>query len=188
MAAVHRGEPVDTTMSFTPTAGLVMGTRPGDLDPGLLVYMMRMEKKTPEEMDEFISHDCGLLGLSETSLDMRDLEERRESDERAADAVDLFCYQVKKFIGAYAAAMGGLDTVVFSGGIGEHSAECRRRICEGMGFSGVELDQARNEGSEAIISGGSSRVRVRVIATDEEQMIARAVGGLIGMHQGSLAS
>src|SRR5207248_11358984 len=127
MAAVKDGKPIDTTMGFTPTAGLVMGTRPGDLDPGLLVYLMRVEKKTPQEMDEFISKRCGLIGLSETTSDMRELT-AQGADERAKDAVDLFCYQAKKFVGACAAAMGGLDTLVFAGGIGEHSAPVRSGI------------------------------------------------------------
>src|SRR5438067_3925902 len=139
MAAVKDGKPIDTTMGFTPTAGLVMGTRPGDLDPGLLVYMMRVEKKSPEEMDEFISHECGLVGLSETSADMRDLVARRATDERARDAVNLFCYQARKWIGAFAAAMGGLDTLVFSAGIGEHGVEIRQEICAGLEFLALQL-------------------------------------------------
>ena len=202
MAAVKGGKPIDTTMAFTPTAGLVMGTRPGDLDPGLLVYMMRVEKKSPEEMDEFISKRCGLIGISETSYDMRDLVERRKTDPRAADAIDLFCYQARKFIGAYAAAMGGLDTLVFAGGIGEHSATVRWQICDGLDFLGVHLDESRNTAGDAIISidaregearaepaarrrktaqreprpsQAELRVSVRVMHTDEEIMIARSV-------------
>ncbi len=125
MAAVRDGKPIDTTMAFTPTAGLVMGTRPGDLDPGLLVYLMRVEKLSPDQMDEFISKQCGLIGVSETSYDMRDLLNRRAADERAADAVELFCYQAKKFIAALAAALGGIDTLIFSAGIGENAPEVR---------------------------------------------------------------
>ena len=174
MVALKERKSIDTTMAFTPTAGLVMGTRPGDLDPGLLVYMMRIEKKTPEEMDEFISHKCGLIGVSGTGYDMRDLIARRSADPRAAEAVDLFCYSAKKFIGAYAAALGGLDTLVFSAGIGEHSHEVREQICAGMEFLGLSLDSARNAQSAPIISRDNSRVAVRVIKTDEEVMIARA--------------
>src|SRR5206468_3997361 len=118
MAAVRGGKPVDTTMAFTPLAGLVMGTRPGDLDPGLLVYLMRAEGLTPERMDEFLSRECGLAGVSGTSADMRDLMARRGTDTQAAEAVELFCYSARKWVGALAAAMGGLDTLVFSGGIG----------------------------------------------------------------------
>jgi acetate kinase len=175
MAAVSGGKPVDTTMAFTPTAGLVMGTRPGDIDPGLLVYMMRVEKKPAEEMDEFISHECGLAGVSGGSSDMRDLVERQENDEAARDAVNLFCYQAKKWIGAYAAAMGGLDMLVFSGGIGEHSVEARAGICAGLEFLGIRVDPKRNRGGEEIISANGGAVVVRVIPTDEEIVIAQAV-------------
>jgi acetate kinase len=180
MAAVSGGKPVDTTMAFTPTAGLVMGTRPGDLDPGLLVYMMRVEKKSPDEMDEFISHECGLAGVSGGSSDMRDLIQRSaskhdEGDESAQDAVNLFCYQAKKWIGAFAAAMGGLDLLVFSGGIGEHSAEARAGICAGLEFLGIRVDAKRNRSGDEIISVDGSAVAVRVIPTDEEIVIAQAV-------------
>ncbi len=180
MAAVSDRKPIDTSMAFTPTAGLVMGTRPGDLDPGLLVYMMRVEKKTPQEMDEFISRQCGLLGVSETGYDMRDLIARRDADVRAAEAVELFCYQAKKFIGAYAAALGGLDTLVFSAGIGEHSPEVRGQICDQLDFLGIHLDAAANVRNDAVISATNSRVCVRVIPTDEQIMIARAVCRIAG--------
>ncbi|HVT11787.1 MAG TPA: acetate/propionate family kinase [Fimbriimonadaceae bacterium] len=175
MAAVKGGKPVDTTMAFSPTAGLVMGTRPGDLDPGLLVYLMRTEDLTWEQMDDLVSNRSGLLGLSETTYDMRDLMERRAHDARAAEAVDLFCYQARKFAGAYAAAMGGLDTVVFAGGIGEHSPEVRARICEGLEFIGLHLDPAANAASASLISDETSAVTVRVLHTDEEIVIAQAV-------------
>lgn len=175
MAAVHNGKPIDTTMAFTPTAGLVMGTRPGDLDPGLVVYMMRLEKLTSDQMDEFISNRCGLLGVSETTSDMQDLLNRRANDPRAADAVNLFCYQARKFIGALAAAMDGLETLVFSGGIGEHAPEVRAEICEGLAHLGVALDPPANNANEQIISQQAGRVTVRVIATDEEIVLAQAV-------------
>ncbi|HTW95609.1 MAG TPA: acetate/propionate family kinase [Tepidisphaeraceae bacterium] len=175
MAAVSEGKPIDTTMAFTPTAGLVMGTRPGDIDPGLLVYLMRVRKMGPDQMDEFISRQCGLLGISETSFDMRDLLERRAKDQRAADAVDIFCYQAKKFIGALAAALGGLDILIFSGGIGEHAAEARAGICGGLEFLGLQIDPDRNRDHAGVISSDASRVCVRVIATDEELIIAQAV-------------
>ena len=179
MAAVHNGKPIETTMAFTPTAGLVMGTRPGDLDPGLLVYMMRVEKLTPEQMDEFISHRCGLMGVSETSSDMRDLIARRAADVRAAEAVDLFCYHARKWIAAMTAALGGLDTLVFSAGIGEHSPECRWEICQNLDFLNLRLEPTRNNNSAPIISTGESRVTVRVIPTDEEQIIAQFAAGLL---------
>jgi acetate kinase len=179
LAAVRGGKPIDTTMAFTPTAGLVMGTRPGDLDPGLLVYLMRAEDKTPQQMDEFISHECGLIGVSETTADMRDLVARRGSDVRAAEAFDLFCYSAKKWIGAYAAALGGLDTLVFAGGIGENSPEARAAIIAGLDFLGLRIDPATNATSQAIISSPGSRVTVRVMRTDEEIVIARAVSQLL---------
>ena len=179
MAAVHRGKPIDTTMGLTPTAGLVMGTRPGDLDPGLITYLMREEKLTPAEMDDFLNQHCGLLGVSETSSDIRDLLARRGSDVRAAEAVELFCYQARKFVGSLAAALGGLDTLVFAGGIGEHSHEVRDEICRGLEFLGIRLDSSRNTGSAALISTDDSRVAVRVIATDEEVIIARVVCSII---------
>ena len=175
MAAVRGGKPIETTMAFTPTSGLVMGTRPGDLDPGLLVYMMRVQKMSPDQMDAFVSGKCGLLGVSETSADMRDLLARRATDPRAADAVELFCYQAKKFVGALVAALGGLDTLVFAGGIGEHSPEARAGICDGLDCLGIHLDPARNAAGQEVISSESSRVTVRIIPTDEEVVIAEAV-------------
>jgi acetate kinase len=175
MAAVKNGQPIDTTMAFTPTAGLVMGTRPGDLDPGLLVYLMRSENLSPHQIDDLISKQCGLIGLSETSSDMRDLVARRATDSRAAEAVDIFCYQARKFIGAYAAALGGLDTLVFAGGIGEHSKEARGQICQGLEFLGLQFDSQANAANAPVISSPQSRVAIRVITTDEEVMIAQIV-------------
>ena len=175
MVAVRGGKPIDTSMSFTPTAGLVMSTRPGDLDPGLLVYLMRRDRLNFEQIDHLISYDCGLIGISQTSGDTRDLLERRASDPRAAEAVELFCYQARKFIGGYAAAMGGLDMIVFAGGVGEHASPVRGEICAGLEFLGVRLEESRNAAGEAIISADDSRVAVRVMHTDEEVMIARIV-------------
>jgi acetate kinase len=181
MAAVHNGRPVDTTMAFTPTAGLVMGTRPGDLDPGLLAYLTRVEDLTPDALEEFIIKRCGLLGVSETSSDMRDLIAQRTTDPRAAEAVELFCYSARKWIGALAAIMGGLDTIVFSGGIGEHSVEVRAEICAGLQFLGVQIDPTRNATNATVISTDDARVAVRVIRTDEEIVIARTVCSLLGI-------
>ena len=146
MAAVRDGKSIDTSMGFTPTAGLVMSTRSGDLDPGLAPYLARTEQMTTEQFYEMVNHKSGLLGVSETSSDMRDLLAREAHDIRAAEAVALFCYQAKKWIGSFAAALGGLDTLVFAGGIGENAPPVRARICDGLGFLGIELDEPRNAG------------------------------------------
>jgi len=172
VAAVRDGKSIDTSMGFTPTAGLVMSSRSGDLDPGLVSYMARTEQMSATQFQKMVNHESGLLGVSETSSDMRDLLEHETQDVRAAEAVALFCYQAKKWIGAYAAALGGLDTLVFAGGIGENAPPVRTRICEGLGFLGIELDETRNAATEAVISAAAGRVTVRVIPTDEEQMIA----------------
>ena len=175
MAAVRDGKCIDTSMAFTPTAGLPMSTRSGDLDPGLAPYLERTEGMNGKNFYKMVNHESGLLGISETSSDMRDLLSRESGDPRAAEAVAFFCYQAKKWIGAYAAALGGLDTLVFAGGIGENAPPVRARICEGLGFLGMTLDLSRNAASAAVISTGDSRVAVRVIQTDEEVMIARSV-------------
>jgi acetate kinase len=175
MAAVRNGKSIDTSMAFTPTAGLVMSTRTGDLDPGLAPYLAQTEKMTPSQFYEMVNHKSGLLGVSETSSDMRDLLAQEAADVRAAEAVALFCYQAKKWIGSFAAALGGLDTLVFAGGIGENAAPVRARVCDGLGFLGIELNGAWNAAAAAMISAENSRVAVRVIRTDEELMIARSV-------------
>ncbi|MEM9108871.1 MAG: acetate/propionate family kinase [Planctomycetota bacterium] len=179
LAAVKEGKPIDTTMSFTPTAGVPMGTRSGDLDPGLVAYVAATEGMNSAQFHAMASGQSGLLGVSETTSDMRDLIERQQDDRRAAEAVALFCYEVSKRIGGFAAALGGLDTVVFSGGIGENSPIVRRRVLERLGFLGVRLDPARNSGSEPLISAADSRVQVRVIRTNEELMIARQTLGVL---------
>lgn len=178
LAAVSAGRPIDTTMGFTPAAGLVMATRTGDFDPGLVRYLFRSEAMTPEQFDHLVNHESGLLGVSETSPDVRELLARHDEDVRAAEAVSLFCYQAKKWVGAYAAAMGGLDTIVFAGGIGENAAEVRWRICEGLEFLGIALDETRNGNNASLISTETGRVKVRIIPTDEELMIARAAARL----------
>jgi acetate kinase len=175
MAAVHKGQSIDTTMAFTPAAGLVMSTRSGDIDPGLVAFLARSEKMTASQFDHLMNHESGLLGVSETSSDMRDLLARETKDIRAAEAVALFCYQAKKWIGAYTAALGGLDTLVFAGGIGENSPLVRARICTGLSFLGIELDASCNAKNASVISTKASRVTVRVIRTDEELMIARSI-------------
>ncbi len=181
LAAVRDGKPVDTSMGFTPTAGVPMSTRSGDLDPGLLWYLARTEGLDAQGFHEMVNHESGLLGVSETSSDLRELLERETQDVRAAEAVALFCYQVKKWIGAFAAALGGVDTLVFSGGIGENASVVRARVCEGLDFLGIELAEKRNVESAGVISAAASRVTVRVIRTDEELMIARSVTRLLGL-------
>ncbi len=181
LAAVCDGKSLDTSMSFTPAAGVPMGTRSGDLDPGLVWYLARTEKMSPKQFNEMVNSQSGLLGISETSSDMRELLNREAQDVRAAEAVALFCYQVKKWIGAFAAALGGLDTLVFAGGIGENAPPVRARICDGLGFLGIELEDERNAANEGVISAAASPVAVRVIRTDEERMIAEAVCRVLGL-------
>lgn len=175
LAAVRHGLSLDTSMGFTPTAGLVMGTRPGDLDPGIAWYLLQVEGLSPAEYRDLINHESGLLGISGSSSDMKELLERQHRDEGAAEAVEFFCYQARKWIGAFAAALEGLDTVVFAGGIGERSAEIRSRICKGLDFLGIHLDDARNGAHAALISPDAAPVSVRVIPTNEELMIAKIV-------------
>jgi acetate kinase len=182
MAAVHNGKPIDTTMAFTPTSGLVMGTRPGDLDPGLMVYLMKDQKLSADDMDKFISQQCGLIGVSETSSDMRDLLTARATDPRAAEAVQLFCYQAGKNLCAMTSALGGLDTIVFAGGIGEHSPEVRAIICDGLAFLGLKLDPAKNAAGCDLVSAETSRVAVRIIPTDEEIVITRIVLSILAIR------
>ena len=181
MAAVRDGKSIDTSMSFTPTAGLVMSTRSGDLDPGLISYLARTEQMSAAKFQKMVNHKSGLLGVSETSSDMRDLLDRETKDVRAAEAVALFCYQAKKWIGSFAAALGGADTLVFAGGIGENAPPVRERICAGLGFLGIELAGERNAKSALLISSDTSLVRVRVIRTDEELMIARSVARVLDL-------
>jgi acetate kinase len=183
LAAVAGGKSVDTTMGFTPASGLMMGTRSGDIDPGLVAFLARTEQMTAEQFEEMANHESGLLGVSESSSDMRELLALEATDVRAAEAVALFCYQASKWVGAFAAALDGLDTLVFAGGIGENAPPIRARICGGLRFLGVALDAAANERNEAVISASASRVTVRVIHTDEELMIARAVYQVLGVPQ-----
>jgi acetate kinase len=173
LAAIYKGKCKDTTMGFTPAGGLMMGSRPGDLDPGVAWYMMQKDDLTPAQFNELINHQCGLVGVSGTSGDMRDLLKQENNDVRAAEAVQLFCYQVKKWIGAFSAVLEGVDTLVFTGGIGENLAIIRSRICEGLGYLGIAPDEEKNEKNDLIISSGNSRITVYVIPTDEEKMIAK---------------
>jgi acetate kinase len=184
LAAVSEGKSLDTSMGLTPTGGVPMSTRSGDLDPGLVWYLARTEGITAKKFNEMVNFQSGLLGVSETSSDMQDLLERETEDVRAAEAVALFCYQVKKWIGAFAAALGGLDTLVFAGGIGENASTVRARICDGLGFLGIELEEKRNTDGAAVISPEASRVAVRVMHTDEEWIIAKTVCRVLGLTIG----
>ncbi|MBH0177242.1 MAG: acetate/propionate family kinase [Nitrospira sp.] len=179
MTAVKDGKSIETTMGFTPASGMPMSRRSGDLDPGLVSYLARTEGMTVEQFHRMANSESGLLGVSEISADMRDLLKEEGNDPRAAEAVALFCYQAKKTIGSLAAALGGLDTLVFSAGIGEHAPVIRARICDGLEFLGVVIDHACNQKNDAVISKEGGRVTVRVIPTDEEREIAASVMALL---------
>jgi acetate kinase len=186
LAAVRDGQCIDTSMGFTPAAGLVMSTRSGDLDPGVMSFLSIAESMSPESCRKMINHESGLLGVSETSSDVRDLLAREAGDVRAAEALALFCYQTKKWIAAFAGALGGLDTLVFAGGIGENAPLIRARICAGLEFLGVELHERRNAENAARISSDAGSVAVRVVRTDEESVIAALTIGALGLsHQRS---
>lgn len=173
ITALRDGVSVDTTMGLTPTGGMVMSTRSGDLDPGILLYLLRSRGLSADDADDAVKHKGGLLGISDSSSDVRDLLAARATDPKAEEAIGVFCYQAKKFIGGYAAALGGLDALVFTGGIGERSPEVRAQICEGLGFLGLEVDAALNRESAETISARESRVIVRTMKANEEAMIAR---------------
>jgi acetate kinase len=183
LAAVHNGKSIDTSMGLTSAAGVPMGTRSGDLDPGLFGYLARAEGLDAKQFGEMVNFQSGLLGVSETSSDMRDLLDRELQDVRAAEAVALFCYQVKKWIGGFAAALHGLDTLVFAGGIGENAPTVRTRICDGLGCLGIVLDEKANASNGAIISVAASPVAVRVLRTDEEQVIAERTFRVFDLHR-----
>ncbi|MHB8382010.1 MAG: acetate/propionate family kinase [Candidatus Binataceae bacterium] len=180
IAAVLNGRSIDTSMALTPAAGLMMSTRSGDVDPGLVSYLARSEQMTASQFDHMVNHKSGLLGVSASSSDMRELLARETADVRAAEAVAMFCYQAKKWIGAYSAALGGLDTLVFAGGIGEKAPVVRARICDNMEFLGIDVNAVRNTQNASLISTDAGRVAVRVIRTDEELMIARSACRVLG--------
>lgn len=184
LTAVRDGQSIDTSMGFTPASGLVMSTRSGDIDTGLVSYFARTEQMTAAQFQDMMNHASGLLGVSETSSDLRDLLAVEREDVRAAEAVALFCYQARKWIGSFAAALGGLDTLVFAGGIGENSAVVRQRICADLGFLGIQLREERNTKSMPLISADGRGVAVRVIRTDEELMIARSTLRVLGLLSG----
>jgi acetate kinase len=185
MAAVRRGKSIDTTMGFTPTGGLVMGTRSGDLDPGVVLYLIEERGMSPTTVDEMLNEHAGLVGVSGLSSSMKDLLAREGEDSHAAEAVSLFCYQAKKFLGALAAALGGLDTLVFTGGIGENTSAVRGCICDGLGFLGIRLDPDRNDANAPVISRDDSLVNVRVMHTNEALMIARHTRDIISQQEGA---
>jgi acetate kinase len=172
IAAVKEGKCIDTSMGFTPAAGIVMSTRSGDIDPGVALFLMQqgMDAKT---FNDIINHQSGLLGISGVSADMQTLLEKENENKDAALAIDIFCYQIKKYIGAYIAALNGLDILVFSGGIGENAAVIRKRICNGLEYAGIEIDDERNSNQQQLISTTNSKIKVYVIPTNEELMIVQ---------------
>ncbi|MGV8830762.1 MAG: acetate/propionate family kinase [Devosia sp.] len=179
LTAVRDGQSIDTTMGFTPAAGVPMGTRTGDIDPGLVRYLAQTEGMDAVGFDHMVNHESGLLGVSETSADIRDLLAAEPSDSRAAEALALFCYRIRQAIGSLAASLGGIDGLVFTGGIGEHASVIRDRICADLGFLGIALDGTSNQSNASIISTPAARVAVHVIPTDEEAVIAAAVATLL---------
>jgi acetate kinase len=179
MAAILGGKSVDTTMGFTPTAGLVMSTRSGDLDPGILLYLLREKGLKLAEVSDLVNQRGGLLGVSGTSSDMSDLLSHEAADPHAAEAVALYCRQARKFLASFAGVLGGLDTLVFTAGIGENAPSIRWRICEGLEFLGIRLDARRNDANTPVISREDSSVTVRVMKTNEELMIARHTASLV---------
>lgn len=179
MAAVRGGIGIDTTMGFTPAGGLMMGTRPGDLDPGVLLYLLVERGMTPAAVNDLVNREAGLLGVSGIGADMRDLLGKEATDARAAEAITLFCYQARKYLGALVAVLGGLDTLVFTGGIGENASAVRLRICEGFDFLDIGIDPHRNAAHAPVISREGGRATVRVLRTDEDLMIARYTRALI---------
>jgi acetate kinase len=187
VTAVYDGKSMDTSMGFTPAGGVPMGTRSGDLDPGVAWLMIQTENLSAERFNHLINHESGMLGISQTTGDMNDLLKQQHTDIRSAEAVALFCYQVKKWIGAYAAVLGGVDIIVFSGGIGENSPEIRARICDGLEFLGISLDASRNDENASLISINESRVMVRVLPTNEELMIAQIISKML-VHKQLLES
>lgn len=173
VTAVRNGASMETTMGLTPTGGVIMGTRSGDLDPGVLLHLLRVERYDPQQLQTLLNHQSGLLGISEVSSDMRRLLDISRDDQQARMAVTMFCYQIMKSLGSMAAVLGGLDMLVFAGGIGEHAPLVRGEICSGLEHLGILLDEAANQRNDSKISSSSSRCVVRVIQSDEDFQIAR---------------
>jgi acetate kinase len=182
LAAVLDGASIDTTMGFTPAGGVIMGTRSGDLDPGIIVYLQRTGGQSVDGIDKLVNETGGLLGLSGTTSDMRELLDRADTDPHASEAIAVFCYQVRKAVGAYAAALGGLDTLVFTGGIGAHAPAVREQICERLDYAGVRLDRRENDANASVISEHGAAVDVRIAPTNEELMIARHVRTVVSLN------
>lgn len=178
LAAIRNGVCIDTTMGFSPASGIMMSTRSGDIDPGVLYYLETVKGIGMQVIQSALNHESGMLGVSGVSGDVRDLLACEHTNPHAALALDMFCYQIKKTIGAYTAALGGLDTLIFSGGIGENATAIRQRICDGLGIIGIYLDDEANSCNESVISTRES-ITVRVMKTDEELMIARSVANLL---------
>jgi acetate kinase len=172
MAAIKDGKSVDTTMGFSPAGGLMMSTRSGDLDPGIILYLLSEESLSSSQVSQMVNHQAGLLGVSEISSDMKELLEK-ENNPNAIQAIELFCYQAKKYLGSLSAVLGGVDMLVFTGGIGENAPSIRQRICKDMSFLGIRLDLIRNNSNAPVISTADSPVTIRVMKTNEELMIAR---------------
>jgi len=179
ITAARDGRSVDSSMGFSPTGGMMMGTRSGDLDPTVITYLARARAMTTDALEQLVNEESGLLGVSSASEDMRDLLDRATSNREAADAIELYCYVAWKHFGALAAVLGGVDTIVFTGGIGEHAAPIREKICSGLEYLGVQLDHKSNAAHEAVVSADSSRVVVRVIATDEDLVIAKHLASVL---------
>jgi acetate kinase len=179
MAAIKDGRCLDTTMGFTPTSGLLMGTRSGDIDPGVILYLQLVEKMHPEDIDRLLNKQAGLLGISGTSPDMQELLAEERTNARVAEAIALFCYRARKYLAAFVAVLGGLDTVVFTAGIGEHAAIIRERICTDFELFGIQIDGERNRRNASEISSEDSRVKVRVIKTNENLMMARHAAAVL---------
>jgi acetate kinase len=179
ITAVRGGRSIDTSMGLTPTGGVIMGTRSGDLDPGVLVYLARRKNLGATQIEEVVNHRCGLAGLSGISGDMRRLHEAARSNADARLAIGMFCYSVRKQVAAMIAALGGLDLLVFTGGIGEHDARVRTAICDGLAWHGIVLDAARNGASANLISAPASHCPVRVLPAQEDAQIARHTRELI---------
>jgi len=179
MAAVENGRPRDTTMGFTPAGGFMMGTRPGDLDPGVILYLLEQKGYDAAQLGELVNLKSGLLGVSALSADVKTLLDARATNADAALAIEMFCYQIRKAIGALTAALGGMDMLVFTGGIGEHAAAVRAEVCEGLEHLGITIDARRNDSGQDTISAADSRCRVRVVPTDENLMVARHTARLV---------
>jgi acetate kinase len=179
MAAIRDGKSIDTTIGFTPTGGFMMGTRRGDVDPGVILHLLSQRGCDARSLDELVNRKSGLLGVSGVSADMKTLKAKRDTNPNSVVAIGMFCYQMRKEIGALSAALGGLDLLVFTGGIGEHSTLVRFEVCRALGHLGIEIEQALNDSHVDTISAANSRCVVRVIPTDEDLMIARHTNRLV---------